>query len=98
MRLTFPKSQGKQVYYDARKSSWGDIFPHPPRNREVERYRPPIEGSVIKKGNDVGKRGANMDDRKVKHSYEQLEKDIKNRKDEKRERRRRERSRSSDLD
>jgi hypothetical protein len=33
MRLTFPKSQGKQVYYDARKSAWGDIFPHPSKTR-----------------------------------------------------------------
>jgi ribosomal protein RSM22 (predicted rRNA methylase) len=27
-----PKSQGKQVYYDARKSDWGDLWPHPPKN------------------------------------------------------------------
>lgn len=98
MRLTFPKSQGKQVYYDARKSAWGDIFPHQPKNKEVERYRPPVEGSVIKNGNDIGKRGANIDYRKVGHSYEQLEKEIKSRKDEKRQRRRRERGHSSDLD
>ena len=93
MRLTFPRSQGKQVYYDARKSAWGDIFPHTSKNKEVERYRPPVESSVIKR-NDVGKRGA----KKVKHSYEQLEREIKNRKDEKREWRRRERGHSSDLD
>lgn len=37
MRLTIPKSQGKQPYYDARKSSWGDIFPHPPKNAPQER-------------------------------------------------------------
>jgi ribosomal protein RSM22 (predicted rRNA methylase) len=98
MRLTFPKSQGKQVYYDARKSAWGDIFPHPSKNKEVERYRPPIEGSATKKGSDVRKRGAKMDDRKAKHSYEQLEKDIKSRKDEDRQQRRRERSHSYDLD
>ena len=98
MRLTFPKSQGKQVYYDARKSAWGDIFPHSSRNKEVERYRPPVEGFTIKKGNDIGKRGAKMDNKKVKHSYEQLEKDIRNRKNEKRQQRRRERSDSFDLD
>ena len=98
MRLTFPKSQGKQVYYDARKSAWGDIFPHSSRNKEVERYRPPVEGSMIKKGNDIGKRGAKMVNEKVKHSYEQLEKDIRNRKNEKRQQRRRERSDSFDLD
>ncbi|KAG8902132.1 37S ribosomal protein S22 [Tulasnella sp. 403] len=31
-RITIPKSQGKQPYYDARKASWGDIFPHEPKN------------------------------------------------------------------
>ncbi|GAA6037858.1 hypothetical protein JCM8097_005074 [Rhodosporidiobolus ruineniae] len=31
-RHTIPKSQGRQAYYDARKSSWGDTFPHPPKN------------------------------------------------------------------
>jgi len=37
MRMTVPKSQGKQPYYDARKSSWGDLFPHPPKNKPQER-------------------------------------------------------------
>ncbi|KAF6754297.1 hypothetical protein DFP72DRAFT_899894 [Ephemerocybe angulata] len=37
MRLTIPKSQGKQPYYDARKSSWGDLFPHPSKNKPQER-------------------------------------------------------------
>ncbi|MBW0526831.1 hypothetical protein O181_066546, partial [Austropuccinia psidii MF-1] len=27
-RLIIPKSQGKQDYYDARKSFWGDSWPH----------------------------------------------------------------------
>lgn len=27
-RFTIPKSQGKQAYSDARKSTWGDAFPH----------------------------------------------------------------------
>ena len=98
MRLTIPKSQGKQEYYDARKSAWGDSFPHQSRNKEVERYRPPVEGSVTKNGNDIGKRGAKLHKGKVKHSYEQLEKDIKSRKDEKRQQRRQERSHSLDLD
>ena len=39
MRLTIPRSQGKQAYYDARKSSWGDIFPHPSKNRPQERFQ-----------------------------------------------------------
>lgn len=34
-----PKSQGKQAYYDARKSAWGDLFPHDPKNGEVIRQR-----------------------------------------------------------
>lgn len=97
MRRTIPKSQGKQAYYDARKSAWGDIFPHQSKNKEVERYRPPVEGGTIKKGHDVGKRGANLDG-KAKHSYESLENEIKDRKKDERRRRQRERSRSFDLD
>ncbi|GAA6004821.1 hypothetical protein JCM11491_002245 [Sporobolomyces phaffii] len=31
-RHTIPKSQGRQEYYDARKSAWGDAFPHAPKN------------------------------------------------------------------
>ncbi|GAA5869841.1 hypothetical protein JCM1840_007651 [Sporobolomyces johnsonii] len=31
-RHTIPKSQGRQEYYDARKSAWGDSFPHAPKN------------------------------------------------------------------
>jgi ribosomal protein RSM22 (predicted rRNA methylase) len=30
-RMTVPKSQGKIPYRDARKSHWGDLFPHPPK-------------------------------------------------------------------
>jgi len=96
--LTIPKSQGKQVYYDARKSAWGDIFPHSSKNKEVERYRPPVEGAAIKKGSDIGKRGANMNDREIKYSYKKLQNDIKNRKKDERRQRRRERSHSFDLD
>ena len=36
--MTVPKSQGKQPYYDARKSSWGDIFPHEPKNPPQVKY------------------------------------------------------------
>ncbi|KAI0257273.1 mitochondrial small ribosomal subunit Rsm22-domain-containing protein [Lactifluus subvellereus] len=38
LRMTIPKSQGKQPYYDARKSSWGDIFPHEPKNPPQVRF------------------------------------------------------------
>ena len=41
MRLTIPRSQGKQIYYDARKSHWGDLFPHQPKHRPVLRYTGP---------------------------------------------------------
>ena len=98
MRLTIPKSQGKQAYYDARKSTWGDMFPHPSKNKEVERFRPPAEGASFKKGNDIGKRGANQDSKKIRYSYEKLGNEIKNRKKDVRWQRRRERSQSIDLD
>lgn len=38
MRMTVPKSQGKQPFYDARKSDWGDMFPHDPKNRPQIRF------------------------------------------------------------
>lgn len=55
MRLTIPKSQGKQAFYDARKSSWGDIFPHPPKNRALERFVP-VNSKKPSSGEDIGKR------------------------------------------
>lgn len=61
MRLTIPRSQGKQPYYDARKSSWGDLFPHEPKNAPQERYQPQRAkregGTTPTKGADIGKRG-----------------------------------------
>ncbi|KAF5312896.1 hypothetical protein D9619_002736 [Psilocybe cf. subviscida] len=60
MRLTIPKSQGKQPFYDARKSSWGDIFPHAPKNAPLERNQPKTRGlknpAAIVTGGDIGKR------------------------------------------
>ncbi|KAF8526309.1 Rsm22-domain-containing protein [Hysterangium stoloniferum] len=38
MRMSYPRSQGKQIYYDARKSRWGDIFPHVSKHTPVPRY------------------------------------------------------------
>lgn len=57
MRLTVPKSQGKQEYYDARKSSWGDIFPHQPKNPGVIRRVPvsSLSGNDNASGQDIGK-------------------------------------------
>jgi len=56
MRMTVPKSQGKQPFYDARKSSWGDIFPHAPKNAPQERSQPRGKERQIL-GADIGKRG-----------------------------------------
>lgn len=39
VRLTLPKSQSKQAYYDARKVSWGDLFPHNVKGTAVVRRR-----------------------------------------------------------
>lgn len=36
-RMVVPKSQGKVPYKDARKIAWGDLFPHPPKNKPVIR-------------------------------------------------------------
>lgn len=62
MRITIPKSQGKQPFYDARKSTWGDIFPHNPKNRPQERFFPPrvtrSSGTDPIRGADIGKRGS----------------------------------------
>lgn len=52
-RLTIPRSQGKQPYYDARKSSWGDIFPHPPKNRAIVRY-PAASTSAYASSSNIG--------------------------------------------
>ncbi|KAH9050521.1 Rsm22-domain-containing protein [Lactarius hengduanensis] len=38
LRMTVPKSQGNQPYYDARKSAWGDTFPHEPKNPPQVRF------------------------------------------------------------
>ncbi|KAG2223733.1 hypothetical protein INT45_003457 [Circinella minor] len=36
-RMVIPKSQGKTPYRDARKAAWGDLFPHPSKNKVVTR-------------------------------------------------------------
>lgn len=55
MRMTIPRSQGKQPYYDARKSGWGDIFPHDPKNPPQERFQPEDVNKPIK-NQHIGKR------------------------------------------
>ncbi|KIL01021.1 hypothetical protein PAXRUDRAFT_821028 [Paxillus rubicundulus Ve08.2h10] len=70
MRLTIPKSQGKQAFYDARKSSWGDIFPHPPKNKPIERFQPlqaASKSGVVPEeteGSHIGKRSKGRDKKK----------------------------------
>jgi len=39
-RGIIPKSQGKVPYRDARKSIWGDLFPHEPKKPAVRRNVP----------------------------------------------------------
>lgn len=79
MRMTVPKSQGKQPYYDARKSEWGDIFPHPPKNRPQERFQPPArmaDGEApVQTGHDIGKR--KLKGMKKPVTYEAIEDDLK---------------------
>ncbi|KAG5645336.1 hypothetical protein DXG03_006398 [Asterophora parasitica] len=81
MRLTIPKSQGKQPYYDARKSGWGDMFPHPPKNPPQERYQPTRAkregGTTPTRGSDIGKRGKDTSGKKETVSYESLSKNLK---------------------
>jgi ribosomal protein RSM22 (predicted rRNA methylase) len=78
MRLTIPKSQGKQEYYDARKSSWGDLFPHEPKNTPQERYQPTRAkqqgGTTATQGADIGKRRVSDS---ARTSYSELSKDLK---------------------
>ncbi|GAW06584.1 Rsm22-domain-containing protein [Lentinula edodes] len=84
-----PRSQGKQPYYDARKSSWGDLFPHEPKNPPQERYQPrraKRDGSIGPvRGADIGKRRTVEEQTRI--SYEALSENIKeNRKKSRRDR------------
>lgn len=82
MRHTIPKSQGKQAYYDARKSEWGDSFPHAPKNAPQERYTPTRDSrkATPVKGGDIGKRGVDVTWDKGKHSYSNVAEQVKERK------------------
>lgn len=42
-RIVVPKSQGRQIYYDARKCRWGDLWPHASKHKPV-----PIETLSVK--------------------------------------------------
>ena len=37
IRINASKSHGNQIYKDARKSRWGDLWPHPPQGKQVVR-------------------------------------------------------------
>ncbi|OCB85565.1 Rsm22-domain-containing protein [Sanghuangporus baumii] len=78
MRMTIPRSQGKQPYYDARKSSWGDIFPHKPKNPPQVRLVPKdiMDDSSSLPGSDIGKR-RKKDKTRDPTSYEKIMSDIK---------------------
>lgn len=53
-RHTIPKSQGKQHYYDARKSKWGDSFPWESKNGpDVRRRGRPLDSSAPTEGNSA---------------------------------------------
>ncbi|KAK0526069.1 hypothetical protein OC842_005300 [Tilletia horrida] len=48
-RFTIPKSAGKQAYQDARKATWGDIFPHPPKNGKTSIRIPAASDELVEK-------------------------------------------------
>ncbi|PSS29720.1 hypothetical protein PHLCEN_2v2868 [Hermanssonia centrifuga] len=75
MRMTIPKSQGKQPFYDARKSNWGDIFPHDPKNPAQVRYEPKQLLKPTSKDHDADK--GSKSEQKVKHSYAKVAADLK---------------------
>lgn len=94
MRMTIPKSQGKQPFYDARKSGWGDIFPHSPKNKPQERQHVFKPGSLNVPGSDIGKRGTVRLSQRI--SYEKIAKE--QREDQKRLQRLERRFREEDCD
>ncbi|GJE86251.1 Rsm22-cox11 tandem protein [Phanerochaete sordida] len=73
IRMTVPKSQGKQPYYDARKSAWGDIFPHDPKNAPQVRFTPEMAGRKAAPGDQP----KSTTPRTSKHSYSSLQDELK---------------------
>ncbi|EAU92266.1 3-methyl-2-oxobutanoate hydroxymethyltransferase [Coprinopsis cinerea okayama7 len=71
VRMTIPKSQGKQPYYDARKSAWGDLFPHPPKNPPQERVViRDVEGKALSVERDhIGKNSSTRPAKKADKKY-----------------------------
>lgn len=71
MRMTIPRSQGRQPFYDARKSAWGDLFPHPPKNPPQERQSFSKKVQKQATGFEIGKR-RNTNRKKEPIMYEGL--------------------------
>ncbi|OSD06141.1 Rsm22-domain-containing protein [Trametes coccinea BRFM310] len=86
MRMTIPKSQGKQPFYDARKSEWGDLFPHEPKNKPQVRHQPLHPGHTPSLGQDIGKR--RRKDGGKQASYSELSAQVRERRREQRRARR----------
>ncbi|KAI0830778.1 Rsm22-domain-containing protein [Trametes gibbosa] len=78
MRMTIPKSQGKQPFYDARKSEWGDLFPHEPKNKPQVREQPQRSRHALSQGQDIGKR-RQLGRKGTGASYSEISQDIKER-------------------
>ncbi|KAI0639869.1 mitochondrial small ribosomal subunit Rsm22-domain-containing protein [Trametes polyzona] len=78
MRMTIPKSQGKQPFYDARKSEWGDIFPHEPKNKPQVRQQTSRPGHTPTEGQDIGKR-RRRGPKATNAKYSEMSQDIKER-------------------
>jgi ribosomal protein RSM22 (predicted rRNA methylase) len=74
-RMTITKSQGKQVYYDARKSAWGDLWPFgsrkPPVKREVVFKQDMGRGQVgLRRKGDVEEQVEREDERSMMEDEE----------------------------
>ncbi|KAJ2083379.1 37S ribosomal protein S22 [Coemansia sp. RSA 988] len=54
-RWTFTKSYDKNIYRDARKTSWGDLFPHKPKYAEMRSYFKPAPDTPVKTKNEKQK-------------------------------------------
>ncbi|KAH8835675.1 mitochondrial small ribosomal subunit Rsm22-domain-containing protein [Flagelloscypha sp. PMI_526] len=79
VRMTIPKSQGKQDYYDARKSSWGDIFPHKSVLKVVTRHEP-YSASGNAQGADIGKQmglSKHKEQKRKMQSYDGISENLK---------------------
>lgn len=84
MRMIYPRSQGKQIYYDARKSTWGDVFPHDPKSSPQLRYRATSRKPARHSGETHGSRKAKANGTEDRPSYTSIISDIEKSKKDKR--------------